>query len=184
MNVRPAIAAALVAAGLGFGACAPRPVAESRPAAAEGGKASWDKFDGGHGDVDVTNTRSVPETPTEITSVPYVRGVRLSWSKADDVPSYEPSNETLKVPADARQAVLAVAVANLPEDARLRVDWFYGDDPVFADDMRSTDDGDHYFALVKREGKTLKPLPPGKYRAELLDGAKSIKTLKFEVLGS
>jgi hypothetical protein len=165
-------------------ACASR---ATEPAAAEasnsGGGGDWSQFEGGHTRIDPKNARVVPETPVEITNVPYVRGVRLSWSTGDAVPSYEPANETLKLPADTKQAVLAVAVVALPNGADLHVDWYYGDQRVFADALQSRDDGDHYFALVKREGRRLLPLPKGLYHADVLDGSKLIKTVRFEVMG-
>jgi len=115
--------------------------------------------------------------------VPYVRGVRLAWSTKLDVPAYEPANETLKLPAATRQAVLAVAVAGLPEGAAIHVEWYFGEERVFTDALESRDDGDHYFALVKREGRGLLALPAGRYRADLLDGTTLIKSVRFEVLG-
>jgi hypothetical protein len=160
---------------------APEPAPPGASNASAGG--DWSQFEGGHTRIDPKNARVVPETPIEITNVPYVRGVRLSWSTDDAVPSYDPANETLKLPAETKQAVLAVAVAALPDDADLRVDWYFGDERVFADSLQSRDDGDHYFALVKREGRRLLPLPKGRYHAEVLDGTKLIKTVRFEVAG-
>jgi len=179
------VPARLAAVGLACAiahACASR-APEPAAAGASNKGGDWSQFEGGHTPIDPKNARVVPETPIEIMNVPYVRGVRLSWSTDDAVPSYEPANETLKLPADTKQAVLAVAVAALPDDADVRVDWYFGDQRVFADALQSRDDGDHYFALVKREGRRLLPLPKGQYHAEVLDGSKLIKTVRFEVAG-
>ena len=62
--------------------------------------------------LDPKNARVVPETPIEITNVPYVRGVRLSWSTDDAVPSYDPANETLKLPAETKFDALWAVDAN------------------------------------------------------------------------
>jgi hypothetical protein len=177
---------ALASVGLGVlvaaAGCGARPSGNAAAASEPSrGGADWSRFDGSHEAVDPKNARLVPESPIEITGVPYVRAVRLSWSSAAEVPSFEPENQTLKLPADTRQAVVAVAVVALPDASDIRVEWFYGDDRVFADAIQSRDDGDHYFALVKREGKKLAALPKGQYRAEVLDGAKVIKTIRFEV---
>ena len=96
---------------------APEPAAAGASNAANTGRGDWSQFEGGHAPIDPKNARVVPETPVEITNVPYVRGVRLSWSTEDAVPSYESDNETLKLPGSTKQAVLAVAVANLPDGA-------------------------------------------------------------------
>jgi hypothetical protein len=171
------IVALALAATAGCGARAPeRPRAEASP---KGG--DWSQFEGGHKPIDPKNARVVPETPIEITGVPYVRAVRLAWSAGTDVPSFEPDNQTLKLPPESRQAVLAVSVADLPDGADIRVDWYYGDERVFADALQSRDDGDHFFALVKRDGRRLVALPKGQYRADVSDGSKLIKTVRFEV---
>ena len=144
--------------------------------------ADWSRFSGSEKD-DAQPIRSVPESPVEITGVPYVRAIRLAWSKSQGVPSYESDNQTLRVPADALQVVLLVAVEDLPKSADLRVDWYYGDQLVFTDSLSSRDDGDHFFALVKRDGRRLAALPRGQYRAEVLDGPTALKTIRFEVAG-
>jgi hypothetical protein len=175
--------AAILAVTLVSGTACSSPAGGEPPKpASEPAKADWSRFEGTHDPIDARNARAVPERPIEITGVPYIRGVRLAWSRAAEVPAYEPENETLKLPAGARQAVLAVAVADLPADARLHVEWYFGDERVFGDALASHDDGDHYFALVKREGRDLVGLPAGRYRAELLDGSVLIKTVRFEVL--
>ncbi len=174
------LAIALVAAACGAGCAAHSPEPPATNAAEKSG--DWSQFQSGRSQIDPKNAR-VTETPIEITGVPYVRAVRLSWSTADVVPSYEPGNETLKLPGDARQAVLVVVLNQIPKDVDVRVDWFYGDGLVFNDSLESRDDGDHYFALIKREGRALEPLPKGGYRALVYAGDKLIKTVRFEVLG-
>jgi hypothetical protein len=173
-----ALAAALAAG------CGSRSSGEPKAASsADENKADWSKFEGTHEPIDTKNARVVPESPIEITGVPYVRGVRLAWSTANDVPSFEPGNETLKLPPETRQAVLAVAIADLPDRSDIRVDWYLGDEKVFSDTLQSRDNGDHYFALVKREGRRLAPLPKGQYRADVSDGTTLVKTVHFEVTG-
>ena len=143
--------------------------------------ADWSQFEGGQTPVDPKNVRVVPATPIEVTNVPYIRAVRLAWSASQDVPSYEPQNETLKLPDSARQAVLLVAVSRMPDDADIHVEWFYGAERVFVDALQSREDGEHYFALVKREGRRLEALPKGEYRAEVRTGQTLVKTVRFEV---
>jgi hypothetical protein len=143
--------------------------------------ADWSAFNESHGTVDPQSMRVVPEVPDEITGVPYIHAIRLAWSPSGDVPSYEPRNETLRLPFGALQAVLLVAVSRVPESAAIRVEWFFGESRAFADELGSREDGDHYFALVKRDGKRLVPLPRGSDRADVYDGARLVKTIRFEV---
>jgi hypothetical protein len=182
--VRSLVAQFAVAALAGAAAagCAPR--AAEQPAAAEAsrpGAGDWSQFGGSQQAVDPRKARVVQEAPVEITGSPHVRSVRLSWSAAAEVPSFEPDNQTLRLPPETRQAVLAVTVVGLPADADLRVDWYYGEDRVFADAIGSREDGDHFFALVKRDGRRLVELPKGRYRAEVTDGGRPVKTVRFEV---
>jgi hypothetical protein len=154
---------------------------QAAPAPVDKG-ADWSEFSGTE-KTEGQQIRGVPESPIEITGVPYVHAIRLAWSRSEDVPSYEPDNQTLRLPADSLQAVLLVAVEALPETAALRVDWYFGDQLVFTDSLSSRDDGDHFFSLVKREGRRLAALPRGQYRAEVLDGPTVLKTIRFEVAG-
>ncbi len=156
---------------------------KSAPSAETGASrpADWSEFAGSHDPIDPKDARLVPERPVEITGVPYVRAVRLAWSSANEVPSYEPQNETLKLPAETKQAVVAVVVKDLPPEADLRVDWYFGDEKVFSDTLGSRDDGDHYFALVKRLARGLATLPPGSYRADVFDRSTLVKSVRFEI---
>lgn len=175
------VAAALVA----LSACAAKAPAEHTAAApaGRGGDVNWSDFDGANDPIDPKNVRVVPESPIEITGVPYIRAIRLSWSNSENVPAFEPDNQTLELPADVRQAVLLVSVFELPPDADVHVDWYFGKGKVFSDGLESRDDGDHYFALVKRDGRRLDPLPKGEYRAELYNGSTLIKSIQFKVQG-
>lgn len=145
--------------------------------------ADWSGFAGSRDPIDPKSVRVVPTEPIEITGVPYVRAIRLAWSSSPDVPSFEPANQTLHLPEGSLQAVLLVTVADLPEEATVRVDWYYGDRAVFADELRSRENGDHYFALIKEAGRRLAPLPGGGYRADVSDGSRVIKSVRFEVAG-
>jgi len=150
---------------------------------AEPATANWDAFAGGNGATNTVNSRAVPVTSVEITGVPYVRSVKLAWSSSERVPTYEIENQTLRLPAETRQAVLEVSIVELPSGADVRVDWYHGDKLVFSDALSENFDGDHYFALVKRDGGTLERLPAGEYRAVVHDGETEIKTVQFQVGG-
>lgn len=144
--------------------------------------ADWSAFRG-HDSLDLENQRVVPETPVELTGVPYIHAIRLAWTAANEVPSFEERNQTLQFPREARQAVLLVAVDALPEEAEVRVEWFHNGRRVFVDYLASREDGNHFFALIKEEGRRLEPLPPGAYRADVYDGSRAIKSIRFEVSG-
>lgn len=178
--IRPglaAVAGAMVASAL---ACAKAESSRSQ-AVPEASTANWDAFAGGNSATNAVNSRSVPVTPVEITGVPYVRGIKLAWSSSERVPTYEAENQTLRLPSDTRQAVLQISIVDLPSGADLRVDWYHGAELVFSDALADNDDGDHFFALVKRNGKVLERLPPGEYRAVVHDGATEIKTVQFQI---
>lgn len=176
-------AAGLVGAALaGALACARAEMARTEPVS-NGPAANWDAFAGGNGTTNSVNSRVVPVTPVEITGVPYVRSVKLAWSTSERVPTYEVANQTLVLPAEARQAVLHLVIADLPSGADVRVDWYRGSELVFSDALAERDDGDHFFALVKRSGKQLERLPSGEYRAVVHDGATEIKTVRFQIDG-
>ncbi|MBK6428436.1 MAG: hypothetical protein IPF82_20285 [Blastocatellia bacterium] len=161
-------------------ACARSQTATSEPAASSS-TASWDAFAGGNSATNSVNSRAVPVTPIEITGAPYVRSIKLAWSASERVPTYEVQNQTLRLPAETRQAVLQVAITDLPSGTDLRVDWYHGEKLVFSDALTEHEDGDHFFALVKRNGSQLEKLPPGEYRAVVHDGASEIKVVRFQI---
>lgn len=156
--------------------------ASERTASDSSKPADWSGFEGADTKAQPEGVRVVPETPIEITGVPYIRSIQLAWTKSEIVPTYEPDNQTLKVPSGARQAVLLVDVVDLPDASRIRVEWFFGKAQVFSDSLSSRDDGDHYFALVMRDGKRIEPLPAGEYHADVLDGQRLIKSVRFQVV--
>jgi hypothetical protein len=160
--------------------CSHAPAPPPSPAASSSGS-DWSQFEGGATRVDPKNVRVVPASPIEITGVPFVHAVRLAWSTSDDVPSFEPEHETLRLPSTARQAVLLVGVAEMPDDAKIRVEWYVGNARVFTDALQSREDGEHYFALVKREGGRLEALPKGEYRADVRTADTLVKSVRFEV---
>lgn len=177
---RPGLAS-VVGAALAFAlACARAETAKTGPVS-DGSTANWDAFAGGNGSTNTVNSRAVPATPVEITGVPYVHSVKLAWSTSDRVPTFEAANQTLELPAETRQAVLQIAIDDLPTGADVRVDWYRGSELVFSDALAEHGDGDHYFALVRRTGKQLDRLPPGEYRAVVHDGTTEIKTVRFQI---
>jgi len=161
-------------------ACA-RAERASTPSAGSNGNSDWSEFADGNRSRNTVDARAVPEAPIEITGAPYVKSVRLAWSDAERVPTYEESRQTLRIPSTARQAVLQIAISDLPPNADLRVDWYLGNELVFSDALAKAEDGNHYFALVMKEGTRLDPLPRGSYRAVVRDGTVEIKTVRFEV---
>lgn len=177
---RPGLAS-VVGAALAFAlACARTESARTGPGS-DGSAANWDAFAGGNSAANTINSRAVPATPVEITGVPYVRSVKLAWSSSDRVPTFEAANQTLELPAEARQAVLQIAIEDLPSGADVRVDWYRGSELVFSDALAELGDGDHYFALIRKTGKQLEKLPPGDYRAVVHDGPTEIKTVRFQI---
>lgn len=156
--------------------------ASERASAENQQQTNWNGFEGNDTKALPEGVRVVPETPIEITGVPYIRAIQLSWTNSEVVPTYEPQNQTLKIPAGARQAVLLVTVIDLPESSRIRVEWYFGATRAFSDTLASTDDGDHYFSLVMRDGKRVDPLPAGEYRADVFDGQRLIKSVHFQVV--
>ena len=171
-----------------FGAAACRdgdaPRAAPETARTANASSEWGHL-GGHRDAPNTATaRAVQERPIEITGVPFIRAFRLAWTRSADVPTWEPDNQTRRMPGDVLQAVLLVDVAGMPRDARLRVLWYYGDALAFTDVLAGRDDGEHLFSLVKREGGRMIPLPHGGYRAEVYDGGSMIKSIPFDIGGA
>ena len=179
--IRPGIASVTCAVLACALACARSETVQSEPAPSPSSTANWDAFAGGNNTSNTVNARAVPVTPIEITGVPYVRAVKLAWSSSDRVPTYEAGNQTLKLPAETRQAVLQIAIVDLPSGADVRVDWYHEAELVFSDALAEHQDGDHFFALVKRNGKQLERLPPGEYRAVVHDGTTEIKTVHFQI---
>jgi hypothetical protein len=179
-GVRPGVAGVAAAALACAFACARTETARTEPVA-NASTANWDAFSGGNDATNTVNTRLVPATPVEITGVPYVRSVKLAWSDSERVPTFAAENQTLRLPAKARQAVLQIAIVEMPSGADVRVDWYRGSELIFSDALARHDDGVHYFALVKRTGKQLDRLPTGEYRAVVRDGATEIKTVRFQI---
>jgi hypothetical protein len=184
-------AAAIALAAFALSACAgeqaaTEPAASEQAAARREGTAAnansdWGRFGGRQPGQNSAVARAIQERPAEITGVPYVRAFRLGWTQAAEVPSWEPENQTRRLPEGALQAVLLVEVASLPRDARLQVLWYYGEELAHADALDGREDGEHLFALVKREGGHLVPLPRGPYRVEVRNGPALIKSIPFEV---
>lgn len=178
--IRPSVLSA-VGATLAFAMACARTETAKTESVANVQAANWDSFAGGNGATNSATARVAPVTPVEITGVPYVRSVKLAWSESDRVPTYEAENQTLKLPAVTRQAVLQIAIVDLPSGADLRVDWYHGSELVFSDALSEPNDGDHFFALIRRTGKELERLPAGEYRAVVHDGSTEIKTVQFQI---
>lgn len=159
------------------------PGGAANPGAPESGpKPDWSKFGARGGAAGPENIRTVPEEPVVITGVPYLRSLKLSWTRQRHVPTFEPQNETREIPADALQAVLRLDLRALPETSRIRVEWYFGDSLAFRDEKPDRRDGPHDFALTREEKGRLVPLPPGQYRADLFDGPELLKSIPFEVV--
>lgn len=168
--------------GSGQWGCAAEPSGSaSAPASAETQNSDWSKFSTRNESVAAQSKRTVPESPIEITGVEYVRGIRLSWTESREVPTFEPDNQTLRIPSGALQAVLMITVQKVPDHAHLRVDWYYKKSLVYSDTLASTEDGEHFFALVQRESDRLVSLPAGDYRADVFNGSQLLKSVRFEV---
>jgi hypothetical protein len=178
------IAAAALACGLA--ACGqPEPTRDASGAAdANASNSDWGRFGGHREEPNSASAHAIHERPTEITGVPYIRAFRLAWTRSTDVPTWEPDNQTRRLPTGALQAVLLVDVTSLPREARLRVLWYYADALAFTDALAGRDDGEHLFSLVKREGGRLAPLPAGAYRVEVHDGASLLRSIPFEIEGA
>jgi hypothetical protein len=147
-------------------------------------KADWSSFGGHEKRGGAENVRAVTESPAQVTGVPYLRSLRLGWSSSTEVPTWEPVNQTRELPVEAKQAVLAIDVRDLPPKTEIHVLWYFKDttgEPIYTDQLESVEDGEHYFALCLREKGTLAPLPQGDYRVELRNGATIVKSIPFEV---
>jgi hypothetical protein len=165
-------------------ACASKESRPAQPAQQNSAKPDWSSFGGHKTRGGAENVRVVPESPAQVTGVPYLRSLRLAWSGASEVPTWEPVNQTRELPGAARQAVLAIDVRDLPEKADVRVLWYFEttpDEPIYTDKLESAENGEHYFALCLRDAGVLAPLPKGAYRVELRNGAALIKAIPFEV---
>ncbi len=168
----------LLVIALFAGGCSAREPA--RPGGDAGQKPDWSKY-GARGGTSSQNISAVPEEAVGITGVPYLRSIKLAWTKQEAVPTFEERNETRELPPDALQAVLRLDLKSVPDGAALRVEWYFADDLAFSDEKKDRRPGPHDFALTREERGKLAPLPPGPYRADLFDGPELLKSIRFEV---